>query len=62
MGTKKSSIKMSTEQGSSRPEEKSEGLSKYFKRMRAVLRRDSTAKTSSGMQDTTGGESSNVGA
>lgn len=53
---------MSTEQGSSRPEDKTEGLSKYIKRMRTVLRKNSTAKASSGpsMQDTTGAESGPV--
>ena len=53
---------MSTQQGSNRPEgeKPSEGLSKYIKRMRTVLRRSSTAKTSSvsSMQEVTGGESS----
>lgn len=53
---------MSAQQGSNRPEgeKSSEGLSKYIKRMRTVLRRSSTAKTSSisSMQDVTGGESS----
>ena len=53
---------MSTQQGSNRPEgeKSSEGLSKYIKRMRTVLRRSSTAKTSSvsSMQEVTGGESS----
>lgn len=43
---------MSTEQGSSRPEDKAEGLSKYIKRMRTVLSRNSTTKTSSSMQET----------
>lgn len=52
---------MSTEQGSSRPEDKAEGLSKYIKRMRTVLSRNSTTKTSSSMQETSAaGESGNA--
>lgn len=53
---------MSTEQGSSRPEDKTEGLSKYIKRMRTVLKRNSTAKpaSDSNMQETTGAESSSA--
>lgn len=51
---------MSTEQGPSRPEDKTEGLSKYIKRMRTVLKRNSTGKPSSGsnMQEAMGAESS----